>query len=119
MTTSEFSLPRAIRLLIIMLELVIVVSVGMRAAQYPVLTPSRVTMQSVLTNLIFVSLLLLVLIEVVCFTAASTGFVQPRETVWVRSGVGRNCSRQSARMNREGLTMRWSAPRTVLRFTSR
>jgi hypothetical protein len=66
MMTSEFSLSRAIRLLLITLEIVIVVALVVRAAQYPLLTPSRMRMQGVLTNLLFVSLALLVLLQIGC-----------------------------------------------------
>jgi hypothetical protein len=50
----------------ITLELVIVAAVVARAAQYPLLTPARIRMQGVLTNLVFVSLPVLILLQIGC-----------------------------------------------------
>ena len=50
----------------ITLELVIVVAIVVRAAQYPLLTPARTRMQGLLTNLIFVCLPALILLQIGC-----------------------------------------------------
>ena len=66
MTTSEFSFSRAIRLLMITLEAVVVVSLGVRGNQHPIETPTAMRISSVLGNLIVLSFCLLVLVQIGC-----------------------------------------------------
>lgn len=66
MTTSEFSLARATRLLLIALEAVVVASLVFRASQLPLETALAVKTHSMLTNLVLLSFSLLVLVQVCC-----------------------------------------------------